>query len=76
MQSVVSVHNQDDVSLQYWQATSWRSLQCYYMQENPGDSLKAPFILDADNMNEEQAYKYFRISQKPDSNSGTHDAPI
>jgi pyridoxamine 5'-phosphate oxidase len=61
MGAEASVHNCDVVSLEHWQATNWRSLQCYYMKEKPGSQLSAPFILDATELSEEEAYRYFTV---------------
>lgn len=57
----VSLHNQDDISENYWKKTSWRSLQCYYMKEKPGETLTAPFMLSTKDLAEEEAYKYFTV---------------
>jgi pyridoxamine 5'-phosphate oxidase len=61
VRAIATVHNQDETALKYWNATSWYSLQCYYMKENPGEVLQAPFILKPKELSEEQAYKYFTV---------------
>ena len=55
------LHNQDEVSKEYWERTHWRSLQCYYMQEAPGEKLPAPFMLKPEALTEDQAYRYFTV---------------
>ena len=57
----VSLHNDDDVSQYFWEKTSRRSLQCYYMREKPGEALTAPFMLNTKELTEEQAYSYFTV---------------
>ncbi|MCM8531135.1 MAG: pyridoxamine 5'-phosphate oxidase family protein [Lentisphaeraceae bacterium] len=61
MKADVKIHNDDEVSKAYWESTSWYSLQCYRMKEKPGEELKAPFILNPDDLSEEQAYKFFTV---------------
>ncbi|MCM8535571.1 MAG: pyridoxamine 5'-phosphate oxidase family protein [Lentisphaeraceae bacterium] len=61
MKADVTVHNGDEVSKVHWESTSWYSLQCYYMKELPGEELKAPFILNPDDLNEEEAYQFFTV---------------
>ena len=55
------LYNQCEVAKEYWDKTSWRSLQCYYMKEAPGEKLEVPFMLKPDSLNEEQAFKYFTV---------------
>ena len=57
----VSLHNNDEISQKYWDATPWYSLQCYYMKEAPGEELEVPFMLNANKMNEKEAYRYFTV---------------
>ena len=57
----VSIHNQDDIAREYWDATPWYSLQCYHMKENPGEKLPAPFMLKPQSIDAEEAYRYFSV---------------
>lgn len=53
--------NQNEISKAYWDRTSWHSLKCYYMKDKPNDALHAPFILDSNEITEEEAYQHFTV---------------
>ena len=57
----VKLYNNNEVSQKYWNDTSWYSLQCYYMNESPGEKLEAPFMLKANAMDEKQAFRFFTV---------------
>ena len=57
----VQLDNQNNVSKAYWDKTSWHSLKCYYMKDKPNDPLHAPFILDSNEISEEEAYQHFTV---------------
>lgn len=57
----VKIHNNNDVSKKHWDDTSWYSLQCYYMNESPGEKLDAPFMLKPNTMDEKQAFRFFTV---------------
>ena len=61
MNASVSLYNQDKTAEDYWQKTPWRSLQCYYMKEKPGETLKTPFFLNPNELSEDQAYQFFTV---------------
>ena len=57
----VILHNDNETSREYWENTGWRSLQCYFMKEAPGEALEAPFLLKANEMSDKQAFRYFTV---------------
>lgn len=57
----LALHNQDNIAKKHWDATPWYTLQCYHMKESPGDALPAPFILDPQSLDAEEAYRYFSV---------------
>ncbi len=61
VKALVTLHNNDDAAKEYWQNTSWKSLQCYYMKESPGEKLEAPFILNTGELTEAQAFRFFTV---------------
>ena len=56
-----SLHNQDLISEEFWAETPAHSRQCYQMSNDPGDVIPAPFVLNPDELSEEEAYKAFTV---------------
>ena len=52
---------EENIAKKLWDETPWYSLQCYHMKEKPGQPLPAPFMLDAESMDVEEARKYFAV---------------
>lgn len=55
------LHNNDPISDKYWRQTPWRSQQCYYAKESPGERLAAPFVLKTSQVDDTRAYTHFTV---------------
>jgi pyridoxamine 5'-phosphate oxidase len=56
-----TLHNQDAIAEAFWANTPEHSRKCYQMNNDPGSIIPAPFVLNPDELTEEDAYKAFTV---------------
>jgi len=55
------IYHKDNLCKEQWDSTYWTSLLCYHMQRKPSTVLDEPFLLNAENMSKDEAYKNFAV---------------